>query len=120
MANKKTLQITPAQPGWYAVFEEKDGTFTPASLPVPCWGLVETDDEIAGGKVQDVVGFWIDGDGLIQNLNEHGNHRTYAYAPDGDIETAMLRQGYVLTNRQSNCYKFDERDARNILKGGHG
>ncbi|HEU4412685.1 MAG TPA: hypothetical protein VFS43_46000 [Polyangiaceae bacterium] len=44
-ANAKLASLTPAAPGWHAVFVNDDGE--PELEPIACWGLYEIDDENA-------------------------------------------------------------------------
>jgi hypothetical protein len=44
-ANAKLASLTPAAPGWHAVFVGDEGD--PELEPVACWGVYEIDDENA-------------------------------------------------------------------------
>ncbi len=44
-ANAKLASLTPAAPGWHAVFAGEDGE--PELEPIACWGVYEIDDENA-------------------------------------------------------------------------
>ncbi|MCU0681815.1 MAG: hypothetical protein MUF34_06090 [Polyangiaceae bacterium] len=44
-ANAKLASLTPAAPGWNAVFVSEDGD--PELEPIACWGLYQIDDENA-------------------------------------------------------------------------
>ncbi|HEU4535607.1 MAG TPA: hypothetical protein VFS00_15875 [Polyangiaceae bacterium] len=44
-ANAKLASLTPAAPGWNAVFVSEDGD--PELEPIACWGLYHIDDENA-------------------------------------------------------------------------
>lgn len=44
-ANAKLASLTPAAPGWHAVFVNDEGD--PELEPIACWGLYEIDDENA-------------------------------------------------------------------------
>ena len=51
MGHKKLKQISPATPGWYSVFEDKDentGTVTYHGHLVAAWGLIEEECEDEG------------------------------------------------------------------------
>jgi hypothetical protein len=44
-ANAKLASLTPAAPGWHAVFVSDEGD--PELEPIACWGVYEVDDENA-------------------------------------------------------------------------